>query len=72
MMRRVALTAAVVVEQYDAEGSLVQASQPQQVQVAVMRPAALKRALGELAEMIAAQAWPDEAAEPKEATTDGG
>lgn len=68
MMRRVAVAATVVVEQYDTEGSLVQASQPQQVQVAVLQAAALKRALGELAEMIAGQAWPDEAAKPKEAT----
>ncbi len=57
-MKRVAILAQVVVEEYDAGGNLLQASQPQQIQVAVLAPDALRGALGALAEQLVAAHWP--------------
>ena len=69
-MKRVAILAQEVVEEYDAEGQLIQASQPQQIQVAVLAPAALRAALGALADGLIAAHWP---AQPgQEGGSDGG
>lgn len=61
-MKRLAIVAQVAVEEYDAGGQLIQATQPQQIQVAVLAPAALRAALEALADTLIASHWPQTAA----------
>lgn len=61
-MKRLELAAHVAVEEFDGEGNLLGASQPQQIKLVACSPEAVRRALGALADQLIAATWPQAAA----------
>lgn len=61
-MKRLELGAQIAVEEFDGEGNLLGASQPQQIRLVACSPEAVRRALGALADQLIAATWPQTAA----------
>lgn len=57
-MKRLELGAQIAVEEFDGEGNLLGASQPQQIRLVACSPEAVRRALGALADQLIAATWP--------------